>query len=167
MTINIAPNRRRIRISNEIWAETWLGLRKRGQGKRESAAIWGGKRSGHEETVEAVYYLDDFDGGMQYRGYHYVSTEALAQFFTQLQSERRVIVGDIHTHPTRWVGLSLIDKEHPIEFRRGLHAIVLPSFALPAPSLTLAGVHVYEGDGEWHTLTEAAKHDAFVFNQQS
>jgi hypothetical protein len=97
--------------------------------------------------VEAVYFLDDYAGGEQCRGYHRVPVEALTEFFATLQQQRQVIIADIHTHPGNWVGLSALDEDNPIEYRVGLPAIVLPSFALPRPSLSISGVHIYKGNG--------------------
>jgi proteasome lid subunit RPN8/RPN11 len=154
---------RRVIIPEKIWAETWLGLRQRGGGMVESAAVWGGRREESNEIVEAVYYLDDLAGNIQRTGYHRVSTKALEKFFNQLHKDRRVIVGDVHTHPTHWVGLSEIDRDHPIEFRKGLYAVVLPSYAIPAPSLQSAGVHQYKGDGRWRMLRQSEKKKVFTF----
>jgi len=163
-TIKAVPNKK-IVIPEKLWLETWLGLRMRGKGKVETAAVWGGKRNETEEVVEAVYFLDDYHGGVRFARYHKVSTEALEQLFNKLHRERRVIVGDIHTHPGPWVGLSDLDMENPIEFRRGLCAVVLPRFGLPEPSLDFAGVHLYEGDGEWRSLTQKEKQLIFSFTQ--
>ena len=149
-----------ITISEELWINTWEGLRKRGRGAVESAAVWGGKRDHLSETVEKVYFLDDFSGGVQFAEYHRVSIEALERLFAQLRGEKRVIVGDIHTHPGDWVGLSEIDQANPIEFRKGLCAIVLPHFGLPTPSLSAVGVHIYQGEGRWETLSGELKASA-------
>lgn len=157
-----APDKKII-IPENLWVETWLGLRVRGRGKVESAALWAGKRNASAETVEGVYFLDDFAGRVQDAAYHCVPPRALAEVFARLQQDRRVIVGDIHTHPTRWVGLSQLDQEHPIEFRKGLYAVVLPSFAMPSPSLDSTGVHEYLGDSEWRTLSRRAKKHLFIF----
>ena len=154
--IRAAPSGKII-LPESIWIQTWLGLRKRGHGKVESAAIWGGKRSGKTETVEAVYFLDDLPGHVQFSGYHRLPESDLATLFRQLQQDQRVIVGDIHTHPGRWVGLSGLDKANPIEFRQGLYALVLPSYAVPEPSLVQAGVHEYKGNGRWIMLSQRAK----------
>ncbi len=156
------PNRK-IVISEELWLQTWLGLRARGSGKVESSAVWGGKRDDSTETVEAVYFLDDWDGGCQEAAYHCVSPEALEQLFRRLKEERKVLVGDIHSHPTEWVGLSPLDKANPIEFRKGLYAIVLPRYALPSPALSSAGVHEYAGNGRWRALSQKAKKELFTF----
>jgi hypothetical protein len=162
--MKVGPNKnKKIVISEKLWIDTWLGLRARGQGRVESAAIWGGKRDDTTEVVEAIYFLDDYADSVQFPGYHQVSTKSLATLFERLRQERRLIIGDVHTHPTSWVGLSKLDKEHPIEFRCGLYAIVLPSFALPSPSLSLAGVHVYEGDGQWRSLSQSSKELVFSF----
>lgn len=159
-----APVSRQMNVPVRVWDETWFGLRRRSRGRRESAAIWAGRRTAGVEHVEAVYFLDDYRGGVQQRGYHRVSVEALDQFFKVLQRDHRVIVADLHTHPGLWVGLSALDEENPIEFRVGFPAIVVPSFARPAPSLSLAGVHLYEGKGKWMALTDQEKEELFVFH---
>lgn len=163
MNIKADANNRKVLIPKGLWEMTWCGLCDRGRGRVESAAVWAGKRDGKIEVVEGVYFLDDFAGGLQRRGYHLVTPEALAKLFAQLQKERRVLIADVHTHPTGWVGLSEIDKEHPIEFRPGIHAIVLPFFALPEPSLKTAGVHEYKGDGKWRTLSRKEKETLITF----
>src|SRR5947207_6625133 len=86
------PNERRIVVSRELWSETWIGLRERGKGQLESAAILAGRRDGLVETAEAVYFLDDLFDGNQGAAYHRVSPRALAQRFARLQQDRRVIV---------------------------------------------------------------------------
>ena len=144
-------------VPEKIWTETWLGLRSRGRGEVESAAIWAGKREAATETAEAVYFLDDLAGHVQDSGYHRVPEEALAELFGRLQRDKRVIVADVHTHPSEWVGLSGLDKRNPIEFRKGLYALVLPSYAMPKPSLNPVGMHEYLGNGKWRTLSKRAK----------
>jgi hypothetical protein len=125
-------DKRSIHVPRAIWERTWGGLRRRGAGAKESAAVWAGRQCADLEQVEAVYFLDDYAGGEQCRGYHRVPVEALTEFFATLQQQRQVIIADIHTHPGNWVGLP---------------AIVLPSFALPRPSLSISGVHIYKGNG--------------------
>jgi hypothetical protein len=155
--------KRRIELPRAIWSLTWSGLRSRGAGIKESAAVWAGRRADELESVESVYFLDDYAGGEQRRGYHRVAVEALTEFFATLQRQGQVIIGDIHTHPTDWVGLSALDEENPIEFRVGLPAIVLPCFAKPSPSLSICGVHIYWGKGKWRPLGDAQKRELFTF----
>lgn len=161
--IKAEPNSSRIFIPQNLWLQTWLGLLERGKGVVESAAVWGGKRAGSIETVEAVYFLDDLVGKVQRRQYHYVPQRSLARLFAKLTENKHLIVADIHTHPSDWVGLSPLDMEHPIEFRRGIHAVVLPSYALHPPSLKQAGVHKYQGDGNWLSLNEDEKQSTIIF----
>lgn len=158
---------RRIVVSTKLWLDTWLGLRQRGGGRVESAAVWGGRRDVLGEVVEGVYFLDDLPGGLQRSAFHRVSSRATAELFSDLQRDRRLIVADIHTHPTGWVGLSGLDQANPIEFRNGLYALVLPSYGIPSPSLAIAGVHEYLGKGKWRELSQSQKRTAFVFTPSS
>lgn len=158
-----ARGSRTIHVARTIWEETWDGLRRRGGGENESAAVWGGRRSDDAEHVKAVYFLDDYAGGERCAGYHRVPVSALTEFFATLHEQRQVIIADIHTHPGDWVGLSALDEENPIEYRVGLPAIVVPRFGLPRPSLSLCGVHIYKGNGRWQTLTGRRKKELFAF----
>jgi hypothetical protein len=138
-------------------------LHERGNGIFESTAVWAGVRDGWVETIDTIYFLGDFVGRVQCRGYHSVPAKALELLFEKLQQGRRLIIGDVHTHPTDWVGLSRIDQANPIEFRRGVLAVVLPAFAKPEPSLESAGVHEYRGNGMWRTWSHAKKEQVFMF----
>jgi hypothetical protein len=89
----------------------------------------------------------------------------MAVLFSYLQRDRRVIIADIHTHPSGWVGQSHTDEAHPVEFRCGLPALILPSYAKPRPSLNCIGVHLYKGDGKWQTLSKTAKRSLFVIEK--
>jgi len=157
MNTKDAANNRRILIPTPLWNHTWSGLRERGHGKVESVGVWAGTRDGLTEHVKCVHFLSDFGRAYQRKGYHLASTRMLADLFARLQKDHHVLIADVHTHPTKWVGLSEIDKQHPIEFRPGIHAIVLPSFARSSPSIARAGIHEYIGNGEWQTLSQKAK----------
>lgn len=157
---------RKLIIPEAIWQQTWVGLRERSRGEVESAAVWGGKRTGLTETVEAVYFLNDYGGSIQLPLYHRVPAEALKDLFLHLHRDQRVLIGDIHTHPESWVGLSDLDAEHPIEYRKGVIAVVLPWYGGSEPSLQDAGVHEYAGKGRWKTFSERAKKKLFLFTKQ-
>lgn len=139
-------------ISSELWERTWLGLRARGYGQREAACVWAGESSDLEERVSEVIFLDDLPGVESFALQHRTTRKATAVLFEQLREKRLSIVADVHTHPEEWVDLSWVDKAHPIEYRPGLTALVLPGYATGAPSLKETGVHVYLGDGEWRHL---------------
>lgn len=141
-----------IGISKELWEVTWLGLRARGRGQREAACVWGGKRSISVNQVHSVTFLDDLPGVVAGPLYHRPSRATVRALFDVLRERNEMIVGDIHTHPGDWVGLSDIDAAHPIEFRRGLPALIIPRYAISEPALEGLGLHEYVGDGEWRTL---------------
>lgn len=139
-----------VSVTSALWRATWLGLRRLSGGHRESACVWGGRRDGdgwHAERV--IFFAEGADAGSHY---HRTSTAATAEAFRELRSAGLRIVADIHTHPEKWVGLSAIDQEHPVEYRGGLLALVLPDFAAGSPDLGHVGAHLYEGDGRWREL---------------
>ena len=53
----------------------------------------------------------------------------------------------------------------PIEYRVGLLAFVLPTFAQGAPDLGRTGVHTYLGDGEWYRLADDEVGTRFVVQE--
>lgn len=140
-----------LRMSEELWVRTWLGLRERGGGRRESAAVWIGTRSEAVESAEDVLFLDDLAGVRAHALQHCVPRTATSALFRELRARGKVIVGDVHTHPANWVDLSPTDEEHPIEYRVGLVAVVVPSFAIGEPAIEGVGIHVYRGAGSWDT----------------
>lgn len=143
---------RQLVVSEGVWASTWLGLRERGQGQRETACVWLGKREGSVEHAHVAVFLDDLPGTVGRRLQHRTSRTAVDMLLSRSRELGMVIVADIHTHPADWVELSDVDRLHPIEYRIGLLALVLPDFAVSPPSLHSVGVHEYLGDGEWTTF---------------
>lgn len=141
-----------IMVTQQLWEETWIGLRARGNGRREAACIWSGKRSPDGDIARSVTFLDDLPGVRASARYHRLSRETIKALFDLLRERQEVIVADIHTHPSDWVDLSPTDEEHPIEFRRGLPAMIIPNFAKFAPALDGLGLHEYLGDGKWRRL---------------
>jgi hypothetical protein len=143
---------REVCISKADWQLTWQGLKLRGNRKLEAACIWGGRRRKNQEMVEGVYFIDDLLGVRRGRLYHRTSREATISLFETLRQRGHVIIADIHTHPRDWVDLSPTDAAHPIEYRKGLLALVLPFFATKKPDLLSVGIHEYVGSGEWRRL---------------
>lgn len=140
----------RIAVTSALWRATWLGLRRLSAGHRESACIWGGRRDGEGWRAERVlFFAEGVDAGSHF---HRTSPSATAAAFQELREAGLRVVADIHTHPAAWVGLSPTDAEHPIEYRVGLLALVLPDFAAGPPELAGVGSHLYQGDGRWVEL---------------
>lgn len=142
-----------LQIPAPIWVGTWEGLCRRGGGRREAVAVWGGTRSSGVEVVTSVVFADDFVGAVGDACYHRVPAQAVTQILAQLRQRGEVIIADVHTHPGRGVGLSAVDKKNPIEFRVGLFSLVLPNFARGRPGVEVAGIHSYLGGGQWKALS--------------
>ena len=150
---------RRLTVARRLWLATWEGLRRCGGGRREAACVWVGTREGSEEQAREVIFLDDLPGTIGRRLQHRTSRAAVATVLERAREMGFVIVADIHTHPGAWVDLSEVDQEHPIEYRLGLLALVLPNFATSTPDVSTVGVHEYVGDGQWSTFeNEAVEH---------
>jgi hypothetical protein len=144
-----------IRISREFWETTWHGLKTRSGGTRESACVWAGERLPNVWIVRSVYFLDDLGPVSAGPLHHRASRECLANLFLTLRDRGESVVADVHCHPKDWVDLSPTDEAHPIEFRIGLLAIVVPNFASTSPELRIVGVHEYLGNSTWSRLSAA------------
>jgi proteasome lid subunit RPN8/RPN11 len=143
-----------IEIAKTLWDQTWDGLKSRGAGVREAACVWAGRReNAGAATVTDVLFLEDQGDVDSGELHHCTSRQATRALFELLREKGLVIVADVHTHPGCWVNLSHTDRAHPIEYRRGLIAIVLPNFATQTPRIDSIGTHEYVGDGQWRTLT--------------
>lgn len=143
---------RRLEVPDQLWKDTWLGLAERGDARREAACVWAGTRSEQVERAEAVIFLDDLPGVVGRPYQHRTSRSAVSLMLATVRRMGLRIVGDLHTHPSSWVDMSIVDRAHPIEFRVGLIAIVIPHFAALPVDIASVGVHEYAGDGEWTTL---------------
>lgn len=143
---------RKLILSRSLWTATWDGLKQRGDGKRESACVWVGTREESVERALHTIFLDDLPGTKGRPLQHRTSREAVVALLSQARELGMVIVCDLHTHPASWVDLSFVDQAHPIEYRVGLLALVLPDFATGSPDLTSTGVHEYAGEGRWRTM---------------
>lgn len=139
----------RIAVPESLWRRTWAILRDLGAGQNESACVWGGTLSGGRLVASKAYPIAEEHGVQRGCLSHRMSTAGVARLFAELRADGLAIVADVHTHPEDWVGLSKVDKEHPIEYRPGLVCLVLPHYASVAPSFDMTGVHIYLGGGEW------------------
>ena len=143
---------KRLLIGALLLERTWLGLRDRGAGARETACVWLGDETGEDDVAREVMFLDDLPGTVGRRLEHRTSRIAVSMLLDRARELGLGIVGDIHTHPSDWVDLSEVDRAHPIEYRVGLLALVLPFFARGPVDVTSIGVHEYLGAGEWTTF---------------
>jgi hypothetical protein len=96
--------------------------------------------------VAAVAYYDDLDpssltGGITFGAGGYAALNA------RCRAERLRVVGDIHTHPRRWVGQSGIDAAHPMSATKGHIAIIAPNYGRGRIRLSDLGLHVFNAPG--------------------
>lgn len=152
MTARDGAHRPRIAIPESAWLQTWTILRSRSGGSRESACVWSGDRTHNVWTVRSVLCLEDFGPVDSGRLHHRASRRSVEQVFTEMRRRGEVLVADVHTHPEDWVDLSTTDRAHPIEYRIGLIAVVVPWFASGPPSLQGVGVHEYTATSMWRRL---------------
>jgi hypothetical protein len=141
--------RKTIIVSADIWNITTDGLRNRSKTGIESTCVWAGERAQSECTVTKVYFLDDLLGVKRGARSYRVPRCVIVNLFEALHANKLKIIADLHTHPEDWVGLSMPDKEHPIEFRSGFISIVFPNYGRPCISLTEIGFHEFIGSGMW------------------
>ncbi|WP_322769324.1 hypothetical protein [Frankia sp. Cr1] len=100
--------------------------------------------------VTAIAYYDDLDpgsltGGITFHSSGYTALSALCR------RDRVRVVGDIHTHPHRWVGQSSIDAANPMSALPGHIAFIAPRFAQGDVQVNDLGVHVHTGSCEWRS----------------
>ena len=132
-------------------------LGRRGRGERESGAFLLGDRGGDRRTVTRVVYLDDLDpdcltGGISFNGLAY------SKLWDICDAEKKVVIGDVHTHPGGSVRQSEIDAANPMLAQEGHVALIVPDYASRRIIADEVGVHRYDGQ-DWETWTadEAAR----------
>lgn len=141
-----------------MWQPRWDAMVKqlghRGGGNRESGAFLLADRIGDPHTVTRVVLLDDLDPKCLQGGIH-MEGLAYSKLWDILAAEHRVVIGDVHTHPGRFVCQSDIDADNPMVAQPGHVALILPDLAMHPVKPREVGVHRYDGN-EWTTWTGAA-----------
>ena len=142
-------------IPADLWALTWSELHRRSGGQVDAACAWAGERTSTAWTVKSVHFLDDFGAIDAGPLHHRASRASVEGLFDEMRRRGEDLIADVHTHPEDWVDLSRTDREHPLEYRLGMLAVVLPWFAATAPSLRQVGVHEYVSTATWRRLSGA------------
>jgi hypothetical protein len=143
-----------LRFRRRQWTQLIEELGRRGAGHSEAGAFLLADRDRPEHLVTRVVYLNDLDpdclqGSIRFNGLAY------SALWDICESERRVVVGDIHTHPGAGVRQSSTDSENPMVSRKGHVAIIVPHLATRPVKPAEAGVHQYRGTDGWITWTAA------------
>jgi proteasome lid subunit RPN8/RPN11 len=116
----------------------------------EGVALWLGRRSAGVVTVTHVVALRG--PGITKRPDHLSISADLLNEVTMLAMRDGVyVVGQIHSHPGKWVDLSEVDKRYGISIP-GYLSVVAPDFARrPSTAIAECGVHVFD-HGTWRRL---------------
>ena len=142
----------RLSIPKQIWKNTLIELRERSAGWRESAAIFCGRVTGPEWTVESVRFhhhlCDDRGRPLSIR----LTESAKYRLYDDLNRLGLRLIAGIHTHPEDWVDLSWIDQQNQLCSRRGFWSVVVPWYAEQSWELDTIGIHIRTLEG-WCRLT--------------
>jgi proteasome lid subunit RPN8/RPN11 len=135
-----------LRIPSATWGAVVTELGRRGGGWSESGAFLLADRGGDLRRVTRVVYLDDLDPQCLQGGIHF-DGRAYSKLWDTCSAEKRVVVGDVHTHPGRCVEQSDLDAANPMVARDGHIALILPGLAIRPISAHEVGVYRYDGNG--------------------
>lgn len=110
----------------------------------EGIVYWAGIREKNISTVLLVVAprAESHQGGIL------VSHNANFQFVKALSKRNMVQIGQVHTHPTRWVGHSFGDDRNAAFKVNGLLSVVVPNYCREGmKALKYCGVHRFEAEG--------------------
>jgi proteasome lid subunit RPN8/RPN11 len=146
----------KIIISNQLWTELMLELKKRGNGSRESAAFLLGQPG--SSRISKYILLDDLDPMAFNSGIIRFASSGFVELWKICEREKIKVFADVHTHPGEWTGQSSADEKHPMIHQAGHLALIIPFFASKIQkSLKGIGVYEYLGSGNWKTHLKKSK----------
>ena len=122
-------------------------LGRRGAGHREAGAFLLASRN-DRCRVRRVEYFDDLDPNCLNGNVHF-DGRAFSRLWDICEREGLVVVGDVHTHPSRHVRQSVTDQDNPMVARAGHMALIVPELAVRRVRPRRVGVHQYHDDGSW------------------
>jgi hypothetical protein len=135
-----------------LFAATLEELKQRSAAKRESAALWAGAVSGNIWSAARVFYhhelCDDAASALSLE----LTESAKFFLYTHLAKQGLRLIALLHTHPGKWVGLSLVDASNQISSCEGFWSIVIPRYARRPWRLRSMGFHMRVECG-WHRLS--------------
>ena len=138
-----------IQIDRDLWAEMNAELGRRGlDGMREAGAFLLGHRSGDIRKVDRVVYFDDLDPDCLV-GHVHLRSLAYSVLWDLCELTGLEVVGDVHTHPSTWVGQSGIDRCNPMVASAGHIAVIVPDYGTRLVGAGETGVHEYLGEAGW------------------
>lgn len=117
-----------------------------------------GERDGDRRTVVTIAYLDDLDPDCLVGSIHFAG-QGYTRLWERCRNDGLVVLGDVHTHPGRWIAQSDIDRANPMVAKVGHVALVLPHYALGSVNVDEISANEYLGEAGWKTWTGAGVRD--------
>lgn len=136
-----------LRMRQPDWDALVAELGARGHGRIESGAFLLADQRGDQRLVTRAVYYDDLDPQCLQGGIHF-DGRAYSKLWELCRAEHRTVVGDVHTHPGKWVEQSGIDAGSPMVAQKGHVALIVPEFSRGPVAPQQVGVHRYDGR-EW------------------
>lgn len=111
-----------------MWLRLVRGLRKRGDGVRESGAFLLSKIG--ESRISKIVFYDELDPGVSDSGIIRFDGSGKVKLWNLLKEWKMEVEADIHTHPPGCsTEQSHSDRTHPMVKLKGHIAIIAPDFA--------------------------------------
>lgn len=133
-----------LRMRRNDWNALLDQLGTRGHGQREAGAFLLADRAGDRRTVTKVVYFDDLDPNCL-QGIIHFDGRAFSSLWDICADEKRLVIGDVHTHPGDGVRQSPTDEANPMVAQSGHVALIVPNFAALRVHPRQVGVHFYDG----------------------
>ena len=144
------------RISYYLWFKLIKQLRKKGANRRESGAFLLGT-VGQYKISEFICY-DELDPNCLSNGMIEFDGSGYVPLWKYCEDNKLTVLADVHTHPNKWTGQSLLDQKYPMIKQRGHIALIVPEFAIHIfQFLNGVGIYEYLGNSEWKTSTQGIK----------
>lgn len=136
-----------LRLSQELFAETFHCLRSCGAGRRECVAYWLGPLDAEGEVTEVVHPRH-----LATVGSYDVDGAWVNALWLRLAHEKLQLLAQVHTHPSRAYHSGRDDAMGAIQ-TVGFRSLVIPDFALGPVALDGAHLARRDDDGEWQIVS--------------
>lgn len=141
---------KQIQIPLLTWRRLVSDLATRGAGTRETGAFLMGKKGDEGRSVVDYLCYDDLDRRALTHGIVEFHRGGFSKLWDVCKDRSLHVLADIHTHPTRDVRQSYIDKTNPMLPVRDHVALILPMYGMSSRwSLASAGIYRFAGSGQW------------------
>lgn len=132
-----------------------------GAGVKEAGAFLLGEQCNIGARRVTSYLMYDTIAPVSSRAHKYVTLtgEDMARAWDHCYRTGLQVVGDVHTHPA-WPQQSDSDRAHPMVSVAGHVALIVPFFAQRQPRPADLGVHLFLGEGRWHSRFGAHAEEA-------